>query len=177
MKLIFIRHTSVAVERGVCYGQTDVPVAETFVSEADAVMERLRGYTFDRVYSSPLSRCMKLAAHCGYNTPIVDNRLLEMNFGDWEMQRFDKISDSKLEEWYNDYVNVRTTGGESAMDQRARLESFLADLKDSCAPDATIAIFSHGGIMLHAMALIGGLDYKDAFASIPDYGAILELSI
>ena len=27
MKVTLIRHTSVAVEKGVCYGQTDVPVA------------------------------------------------------------------------------------------------------------------------------------------------------
>ena len=56
MRLVFIRHTSVAVERGVCYGQSDVPVAETFETEAEAVKMRLDAYRFDRVYSSPLSR-------------------------------------------------------------------------------------------------------------------------
>ena len=177
MKLIFIRHTSVGVERGICYGQTDVPVAPTFREEADKVMERLDAYDFDRVYSSPLSRCMKLAAHCGYPAPIVDRRLLEMNFGEWEMKRFDEISDPRLQEWYDDYVNVRATGGESAMDQRARLESFLSDLKSDCNADDTVAIFCHGGIMIHAMALLGGLNYTDAFASLPGYGAIIELHI
>jgi len=177
MRLTFIRHTSVAVERGVCYGQTDVPVADTFVSEADAVRDKLKGHTFDRVYASPLSRCMKLAAYCGFPSPIVDPRLMEMNFGEWEMHRFDEITDPRLEEWYNDYINVRATGGESSMDQRARLESFLTDLKNSCKEDASVAIFSHGGIMIHAMAILGGLDYSDAFASQPGYGAIIELHI
>lgn len=177
MRLVFIRHTSVAVERGVCYGQTDVPVADTFVSEADDVKKRLGKYNFDRVYSSPLSRCMKLSAHCGYPTPIVDRRLLEMNFGEWEMKRFDEISDPRLQMWYDDYVNVRATGGESAMDQRARLKSFIADLKSTGNASDTVGIFCHGGIMIHAMALLGGLNYADAFASLPDYGAIIELHI
>ena len=177
MKLIFIRHTSVAVERGVCYGQSDVALADTFASEADAVNGRIKGLTFDRVYASPLSRCTRLAAHCGYPTHIIDRRLLEMNFGEWELKRFDEITDPRLQLWYDDYVNVRATGGESAMDQRARLESFLAELKSTCPPDSTIAIFSHGGIMIHAMALLSGLDYRDAFASLPGYGAVLQLKL
>ena len=121
MRLVFIRHTSVAVERGVCYGQSDVPVAETFETEAEAVKMRLDAYRFDRVYSSPLSRCMKLAAYCGYNNPITDSRLLEMNFGEWEMKRFDEITDPRLRLWYDDYLNVQATGGESAMEQRLSL--------------------------------------------------------
>lgn len=177
MKLIFIRHTSVAVERGTCYGQTDVPVADTFLTEADTVKAALRHYTFDRVYASPLSRCTKLATHCGFTNPIIDRRLMEMDFGEWEMKRFDEITDPRLQEWYDDYVNVRATGGESAVDHRRRLESFLTDLKASGKASSTIAIFSHGGIMIHAMAILEGLDYKDAFASIPDYGAILKLNM
>lgn len=175
MKLIFIRHTSVAVERGVCYGQTDVPVAHTFLTEADSVKAALQHYTFNHVYASPLSRCTKLAAHCGFTTPVIDRRLMEMNFGEWEMKRFDEITDPRLQEWYDDYVNTRATGGESAVDQRRRLESFLRDIKNTCDDSSTIAIFSHGGIMIHAMAMLGGLDYKDAFAAIPAYGAIVEL--
>lgn len=177
MRLVFIRHTSVGVERGICYGQTDVPLAETFVTEADAVKKRLDTYTFDRVYSSPLSRCTKLSAHCGYPAPEIDSRLMEMNFGEWEMKRFDEISDPRLQEWYDDYVNVRVTGGESAMDQRARLESFLTDLKNGGIADDTVAIFCHGGIMIHAMVMLGGLSYQDAFAALPGYGAIIELRI
>lgn len=177
MKLVFIRHTSVAVERGICYGQTDVPVADTFLAEADKVKAALQRYTFDHVYASPLSRCVKLAAHCGFTTPVTDRRLMEMNFGEWEMKRFDEITDPRLQEWYDDYVNVCATGGESAVDQRKRLECFLADIKATCDNSSTIAIFAHGGIMIHAMAILGNLDYKDAFASIPDYGAILQMNM
>lgn len=177
MRLVFIRHTSVAVERGVCYGQSDVPVAGTFETEAETIKKRLETYRFDRIYSSPLSRCMKLAAYCGYHNPETDSRLLEMNFGEWEMKRFDEISDPRLRLWYDDYLNVRATGGESAMEQRARLESFISDLCSICDSDETIAIFCHGGIMIHAMAIIGRIDYAEAFRHLPDYGAISEWHI
>lgn len=67
MRLVLIRHTSVAVPRGICYGQTDVPLADSFPDEATMVKQRLSRYHFDCVYSSPLSRCVKLARFCGYS--------------------------------------------------------------------------------------------------------------
>ena len=36
MEVILVRHTSVDVPKGTCYGQTDVPVAATFEVEAAA---------------------------------------------------------------------------------------------------------------------------------------------
>jgi len=100
-----------------------------------------------------------------------------MNFGEWEMRRFDEITDSRLRLWYDDYLNVQATGGESAMEQRARLEDFITDLSATCDSDETIAIFCHGGIIIHAMAILGRLDYTEAFRHQPGYGAISEWHI
>ena len=36
MDIVLIRHTSVGVEKGTCYGWSDVPVADTFETEAIA---------------------------------------------------------------------------------------------------------------------------------------------
>ncbi len=177
MKLVLIRHTSVAVPKGVCYGQSDVDTTETFAEEAADVKKRLAGYSFDRVYASPLSRCMKLARFCGYDRPTVDPRLMEINFGEWEMKRFDEISDPRLQEWFDDYINVRATGGESSVDQRRRFESFLHDLKAEADEDETVAVFTHGGILIHALVMFAGQSYKDTLASHPPYGAIIELDI
>ena len=55
MKVILIRHTSVDVPKGVCYGQTDVPVAATFTEEAEMTKKALSDRTFDAVFSSPLT--------------------------------------------------------------------------------------------------------------------------
>lgn len=97
MKVILIRHTSVDVPKGVCYGQTDVPVAATFTEEAEMTKKALGDRTFDAVFSSPLTRARLLADYCGYPTPVTDNRLMEMNMGDWEMKRYDDIKDDNLQ--------------------------------------------------------------------------------
>jgi alpha-ribazole phosphatase len=56
MKVYIIRHTSVDVPKGVCYGQTDVPLRETFQDEARQVADNIKDLKFDKVFCSPLSR-------------------------------------------------------------------------------------------------------------------------
>lgn len=59
MEVILIRHTSVDVPPGMCYGQTDVPLKPTFETEAAVTAENLKAYLpFDHVYTSPLTRCV-----------------------------------------------------------------------------------------------------------------------
>ena len=42
MEVILIRHTSVDVPPGMCYGQTDVPLKPTFEAEAAVTAENLK---------------------------------------------------------------------------------------------------------------------------------------
>lgn len=177
MKLVLIRHTSVDVSPGVCYGKSDVPLSSSFEEEAKNVCLKLQKYSFDRVYTSPLSRCVSLAEYCGFPHAVRDDRLIEMNFGEWEMQNFDDISDPRLQEWYADYMNVAPTGGESAMNQRERFESFIQSLKEGNKSLHTVAAFTHGGILIHSLVLFRGKSYADAFATALPYGSIIELDI
>ena len=41
MNAVLVRHTRSVVPPGVCYGRTEVPLADTFPEEARAVRERL----------------------------------------------------------------------------------------------------------------------------------------
>lgn len=111
MKITFIRHTSVDVPPGTCYGWSDVPLAPTFTEEARHVQKNLTGMDFDRVYTSPLTRCRRLAAYCGYPHAIPDSRLKEMNFGEWEMQAWETIRDPHLQDWFEDWLHLPATGG------------------------------------------------------------------
>ena len=107
MEIYLIRHTSVDVPKGLCYGQSDVPLRPTFEIEAAVTKAKIESIHFDMAYTSPLSRCTRLAQYCGFGDAIRDPRILELNFGDWEMQYFDKIKDPNLQCWYDDYLNVK----------------------------------------------------------------------
>lgn len=175
MKVVLVRHTSVDVPKGTCYGWTDVAVADTFDSEAALTNDALHGMTFDRVYCSPLSRARKLAAACGFRDPIIDERLKEMNMGDWEMQRFEDINDPNLQLWYDDYLNRPTTNGESFRMLYARVSDFLDEVRarDYCR----IAVFAHGGVLLCAGLYVGIYKEQNLFDNITPYGGLMEIDV
>lgn len=175
MKITMVRHTSVNVAKGVCYGQTDVPLNDNFAEEAEIVRKSLSDQKFDAAFTSPLSRCTKLADYCGYGNAVRDKRLMEMDFGLWEMKRFDEIDDPRLNLWYDDWFHTRATGGESSQEQQQRLQSFFEWLKSQSLKN--VVIFTHGGIMIHSLILSGKATLETAFAKQPGYGGIIRLSI
>ena len=153
MKVTLIRHTSVAVEPGIVYGFTDVDTAPTFPEEAERVARSIGGEVFDAVYHSPLSRCRQLAAACGFADSVPDTRLKEMNFGHWEMQRWEAIKDPVLEKWYKDWVNIPAGGGESFRDQLHRVSQFLDELKSRAFRN--VCLFVHSGVVRCALIYAG----------------------
>ena len=57
MEVILIRHTAVDVPMGTCYGQTDVPLKESFEAEAACTKAELDACgPIDCAYTRPLSR-------------------------------------------------------------------------------------------------------------------------
>ena len=176
MEIILVRHTSVDVPPGTCYGQTDVPLKPTFEEEALITKEKLKVYgDFDCVYTSPLSRCTRLAEFCGYPNAQRDARILEINFGTWEMQHYDYITDPRLQEWFDDYIHVAATEGESFAMQYERVALFLDELKNR--PYQKVAVFTHGGVLICAQIYAGLLKLEDVFKSATPYGGIISIKI
>jgi alpha-ribazole phosphatase len=90
LKLTLIRHTSLNIDAGLCYGQTDVDVSDGFEQEARVTKAKLP-QSIDAVFCSPLQRCVKLAHALGLENITYDDRLKELYFGDWEMQAWDNF--------------------------------------------------------------------------------------
>jgi alpha-ribazole phosphatase len=175
MKVYLIRHTHVGVPKGTCYGQTDVPLADTFEEEAAVTKANLQGITFDRVYTSPLTRAWKLAKFCGFSDAQPDDRLKEMNMGDWEMQRYDDIQDEALQLWYKDYMHLAATDGESFPILYKRIASFLDELRTK--PFRRVAVFAHGGPLIAAGVYAGTIPKEKAFDFLTDFGGIEIIDI
>lgn len=176
MKLYLIRHTSVLVPAGITYGFTDVPLRPTFEEEAARTRARLAGLQFDQVYCSPLSRCRRLAAACGYANPILDDRLKELNFGEWEMKTWEEVSaDPRSGRWFADWIHTPAPGGESLQDQYNRLANFLDELRRK--PYQQVAIFAHGGILTCARVYAGEYGLEEAFKHVTEYGGVTKIAL
>ena len=132
MVIYFMRHTAVDVpQRRFIYGQTDVPLKPTFEMEATQTAAHLQGLSFDKVYTSPLTRCVRLATFCGYPDAEQDDRLKELNFGDWEMHRFDEIADANLERWVCRLSACKSDQWRVLEDQYRRVADFLDELRQN----------------------------------------------
>ncbi|OJU37136.1 MAG: alpha-ribazole phosphatase [Bacteroidales bacterium 45-6] len=176
MKLTLVRHTSVDCKPNVCYGQTDVDVAHSFPQEAEKVRLQLEGTAFDAVFSSPLQRCSKLAAYCGYPQAINDKRLMELNFGDWEGIPWNEINDPNLDRWYLDWINTPTTNGESFAEQVERVKNFLGGLK-ATTHDQVLA-FTHAGVIRATAVALGLIDIDLSFSDYSvEYGDIKSFDL
>ena len=142
-QLFLIRHPPVDLPAGVCYGSSNVPALKWPATNLAVLRARLPART--RLLSSPLSRCRTLADSLAEHTDQVrvDARLQEIDFGDWELRRFDSIARSLIDAWAAapwDFVPPR---GESARAMSVRVLAALDDaLRD--APDS-LAVISHAG--------------------------------
>ena len=131
MKLFFLRHTSLNVEIDVFYGQTDLDVSDRFEEEVKLIKKKIKNFNIDtkyiKVYSSPLKRCIKLTNKLTKNY-IVDERIKEMNLGDWEMKKMSSISKKEKLDWENNLLSFKIPNGESNNEFLKRLKSFLDDI-------------------------------------------------
>ena len=131
MKLFFLRHTSLNVEIDVFYGQTDLDVSDSFEEEVKLIQKKIKNFNIDtnsiKVYTSPLRRCIKLTNKLTENY-IIDERIKEMNLGDWEMKKMSSISKKEKLDWENNLLSFKIPNGESNNEFLKRLKSFLDDI-------------------------------------------------
>lgn len=178
MKISLIRHTSVLLNgKHICYGATDVDVIpENFEREAVQARAAIADITPDGVFTSPLTRAVKIADFCGYSDAIRDDRLREMNFGDWEGKPWCQILTTRdIPAFFSYYIDHRTPNGESLNDQKARVEEFLREKKEQGYKH--ILLFCHGGVINCARTIVGEVSIDSAFATLPDFAThtLIEL--
>jgi broad specificity phosphatase PhoE len=81
--------------------------------------------------TSPLRRARETAALLGHADALVDARLAEMNFGEWEGRRLAEISAElgpAMTEMEERGLDFRAPGGESPREVQQRLAPFLAEV-------------------------------------------------
>lgn len=153
MALILLRHTRPEGASGVCYGRTDLPLAEGFAQETAAIAAGLPAVA--RIVSSPLSRCLRLAQAIGTarDLPVqVLPDLIEMDFGRWENHPWDRIPRAEIDAWSEDFLDARPHGGESVRQLAARARRALDMAATGPRPALVV---THAGIIKAARVATG----------------------
>jgi alpha-ribazole phosphatase len=141
MRLYLIRHPQPEVSPGTCYGQSDLSVSPEQLNQVSiALRARLPAQAV--IFTSPLQRCSQLARALSPQA-ILDPRLAELDFGDWEMQPWSDIARSEIDAWSDDIAHYRPGNGESVSAMATRIAAFYADLQ-LLAHDH-VAVVCHAG--------------------------------
>ncbi len=172
-RLWLVRHPRPAVPRSLCYGATDVPLDDTHLDEMlEALPARLPRSA--ALYSSPLSRCLRLARgleQAGFAAPVIDARLREMDFGEWEGRDWSAVPREQIDAWRDDIVGYQPPGGESVRALAARGHAFVASLP---AHPQTILV-THAGVIQTLLRTLRGLPLEQLTSAKVDYGQVLAL--
>lgn len=172
MDIFLIRHTTPAVTYGTCYGFADLDLAPTFTEEAGRIQALLPGKHF-AVYASPLQRCSKLATFLFGETFLTDERLKEVNFGDWEMQTWEDIAVTDAKHWMTDYLNQPVPNGESYSQLYTRS---IAAFQDIITSGKDTAIVTHGGVIRSVLAYATGTPIAESYnLTRVEYGGVVHL--
>ncbi|GCL68560.1 alpha-ribazole phosphatase [Veillonella tobetsuensis] len=153
MKTLYIvRHGETEWNKiGRYQGITNVPLNENGIAQAKACGNALKDIHFDRILSSDLSRALVTAETIRGNRQLeikTDERLREINFGDWEKLLFTEIEErwpGLINQMYRRPDIVKVPNGESFQEVQDRAWSAVSDFLNENNEDETILITCHGG--------------------------------
>lgn len=174
LKLTLIRHTSLQIAPGVCYGQTDVDVSVNFMQEVLITQKKLSTMPIDAVFCSPLQRCVKLAEALNLNNIRQDDRLKELHFGDWEMQAWDDIPRDYFDEWAQNYAHMPPPNGETFNQLQTRGIAFINEILSQYHKQHVLLV-THGGMIRALLAYVLSMELKSLFRFNIDYGSLTQL--
>ncbi|MBW4361256.1 alpha-ribazole phosphatase [Flavobacterium taihuense] len=178
MEVYLVRHTETVCEKGICYGQSDVGIREPYDAVFESILNQLPQEAI--LYSSPLQRCIILANHIKESTQIdsiiEDPRLMEMNFGDWELKSWNDIPREVLDPWMENFVSIAVPRGESFVDLDNRVREFL-DIEISKTHAKPLIIVAHSGVIRSILCRINNIPLKDAFKTQLDYGTVIKIEM
>jgi probable phosphoglycerate mutase len=161
--LILVRHgESEGNARGLLLGRIDAPLTELGQAQAASVPQLLHDPVVE-LRSSPLSRALDTAAALDLDTEVqIDERWVEVDYGEYDGQPLRDIPAQVWQEWRRDQ-NFRPPGGETLAEVDQRVSKACAALfaqPDAGARrgDGDVVVVSHVTPIKAAVAWALGLD-------------------
>ncbi len=149
MKIWIIRHGQTKLNaQHLMQGCYDEPLNDVGITQAKRTRERIGDVTFDAVYSSPLKRAKATACIVGNVTEedlIVDERIREVDFGDYELCPYDKMGIRMSLYWALPEIFPAPKTVETVKEMVDRTSDFLRELEKKDYENVLVAC--HGGIM------------------------------
>jgi len=162
MKIYFVAHaTTEDNEKEIASGWKDVELSELGVQQAKEMGERFRNIKIDLICCSDLKRAVdtvKIAFGDKYPI-IIDKRLRELNYGDFDGKPNKIVGYMKKERIKEPFPN-----GESYEQAMVRIYDFYQELKKN-HPEKVVLIVGHRATQFGLDTLIGGKTLEECLSS------------
>jgi broad specificity phosphatase PhoE len=155
-------------------GHADIPLSQAGFSQMAGLRLPL---DFPRAFSSPLSRAQQTAQALGLQHVMLDARLMEQHWGDWEGLSLKEIP---ARHGVDAFIKAgtgaafRPGNGESTGELHARVAAFLKDVAQGQGDAVAVA---HTGVLRAAYTLATGWDMATPMPAELDLSKILLLSL
>jgi len=155
VNLLVVRHGRTAHNAaGRLLGRADPPLDELGARQAAALAAAIG--PVDRVVSSPLLRTRQTAAAFGVGVE-VDDRLVELDYGEWDGRPVGGVSAEEWSRWRGD-LDFAPPGGESLAALARRVRQACTSLTESAAGDDTVVAVTHVSPVKAALCWALGVD-------------------
>jgi broad specificity phosphatase PhoE len=176
--IVFVRHGQTAPNRaGVLLGRSDPPLTSLGEEQSTRVAAVLAREAPAAIVSSPLLRARATADAIAGATGVeveIDERLIEINYGEWEGLSFAELPEGAIGEWRRN-PSFAPPGGESLEQVGARVGAFAAEMLER-AGDQVIVAVSHVSPIKAAVTWAVGLSDELAWKFRLDVASLTRIA-
>ena len=177
LRVTLLRHghtTSGPVYRG----RVDVPLSDKGLQQMHAAVDGLKP---DLVVTSPLQRCADFADRLGVEVRR-DERLLEMDFGDWDGRDRDEVwqeQEQAVKAFWSEPMTVSPPGGENLTQvQNRAAEALQEHIRHALDNDIQhLMLISHGGVIRCLLGHVLKMSGKGLFHLYVPYAGLAHLKV
>ncbi|MEH6624880.1 MAG: histidine phosphatase family protein [Motiliproteus sp.] len=177
-RLDLLRHGACS-DGGIYRGRTDSELSA--IGQAQMAESVIEGY-WDRIYSSPLSRCRVFATELSERLQlplIVDERLIELDFGDWEGCSVDQVWQQQQQavlEFWQDPAENPPPGGETLGRMKERTVQLLHDVHRNHHGDKVLLV-CHGGVIRMLLSYLLQMPLQAMCQLSVSYGSLSRIEL
>ena len=171
MNIYFVRHGETDYNaKFLLQGSSDIPLNKNGIEVAKKEGEKVReaGLTFDKIYTSQLSRSIDTAMlinNSDDSSFIKDERLAEIGWGPYEGAPYLPMRDI-LGPYFQDYEGATIEGAEPMRDVAKRVKAAFEDIMRDAKEDENILICAHA-VSLRALLHVLSEGKEEVFDKIP----------
>ena len=172
--IAFVRHGQTELNRrGRLQGRLDAPLSALGAEQAAALARGFASAPVGRVLTSPLQRARDTASAIAAPHDLaveVDDRLIELDYGEWDGLALTDVSPDDWASWRDD-PEFAPPGGERLSDVTARVVSFCTDV---LTDDLVIAV-SHVSPIKAAVCAALGVDERATWRMQLDVASVTRI--